>query len=201
MRSIQSLEDAWILCEGDRISAVGQMDSCPDHQGPRLDAGGRHILPTWVDSHTHLVFARTREEEFRYRLEGMSYEEIARRGGGILNSAYRLRETPEDQLLEDAARRLHEVIRTGTGAIEIKSGYGLTLDSEMKMLRVIRRLRDQSPIPIRATLLAAAPLLAGIALMTAGAGLTSTLLGIRAGLEGFRPSRLLEVSAPGAGAG
>lgn len=155
MRSIQSLEDAWILCEGDRISAVGQMDSCPDHQGPRLNAGGRHILPSWVDSHTHLVFARTREEEFRYRLEGISYEEIARRGGGILNSAYRLRETPEDQLLADAARRLHEVIRTGTGAIEIKSGYGLTLDSEIKMLRVIRRLRDQSPIPIRATLLAA----------------------------------------------
>ena len=155
MRTVRSLDNAWILCDGDRIRAIGQMEECPDHHGPRLDAKGGHILPTWVDSHTHLVFARTREEEFRYRLEGLSYEEIARRGGGILNSAYRLRETSEEQLLEDAARRLHEVIQRGTGAIEIKSGYGLTLDSEIKMLRVIRRLRDQSPIPIRATLLAA----------------------------------------------
>ncbi|MCF8237448.1 MAG: imidazolonepropionase [Saprospiraceae bacterium] len=155
MKQINHLENAWILCESDRIQEIGTMDACPEGHHPILDAKGGDILPSWVDSHTHLVFARTREDEFRYRLEGMSYEEIANKGGGILNSAYRLRETSEEELLEGARKRLDEVIRKGTGAIEIKSGYGLTLESEIKMLRVIRRLRDESTIPIRATLLAA----------------------------------------------
>ncbi len=155
MKQMNHLENGWVLCQGDRIHQIGPMDSCPAGSHPELDAGGGDLLPSWVDSHTHLVFAKTREDEFRYRLEGMSYEEIANKGGGILNSAYRLRETEEEVLLEGARKRLQEVIRKGTGAIEIKSGYGLTLESELKMLRVIRRLREESPIPIRATLLAA----------------------------------------------
>lgn len=155
MKTIRSLEDAWILCDQGRIHQIGTMDKCPTLLIETLDANGGDILPSWVDSHTHLVFAKTREEEFRYRLEGLTYEEIARRGGGILNSADRLRDKHEDELLEGARKRLHEVIRRGTGAIEIKSGYGLTTASELKMLRVIRRLREESPVPIKATLLAA----------------------------------------------
>ncbi len=155
MQHVPSIQDGWIRCEAGRIKGFGPMSTCPEVTDPRLDAKGGDILPCWVDSHTHLVFAKSREEEFRYRLEGLSYEEIARRGGGILNSAGTLREMPEENLLEQARERLHEVIRQGTGAIEIKSGYGLTPESELKMLRVIRTLKDEGPIPIRSTLLAA----------------------------------------------
>ncbi len=155
MKTIQSLEHAWILCDHGQIQQIGKMDTCPTLSIEILDAKGGDILPSWVDSHTHLVFARTREEEFRYRLEGLTYQEIAQRGGGILNSADRLRETSEENLLSDARKRLAEVVHKGTGAIEIKSGYGLTLDSELKMLRVIRRLKEESKIPIKSTLLAA----------------------------------------------
>jgi imidazolonepropionase len=155
MREMSSLQDAWLLCEGGRIAAFGGMASCPQGTFNTYDAEGGDVLPAWVDSHTHLVFARSREEEFRYRLEGLSYAEIAERGGGILNSAARLRDTEEEALYDSALQRLHEVIRQGTGAIEIKSGYGLTLESEMKMLRVIRRLKESGPIPVRATFLAA----------------------------------------------
>lgn len=155
MREMASLAGAWLLCRDGRIADFGPMATCPEGGYPRLDAAGGDILPAWVDSHTHLVFAHSREGEFRQRIEGLSYAEIAARGGGILNSAARLREMPEEELYEKARQRLEEVILQGTGAIEIKSGYGLDTESELKMLRVIRRLKEQGPIPVRATLLAA----------------------------------------------
>jgi imidazolonepropionase len=155
MKQIASLKDAWILTQGGRIVSFGPMTSCPTNADEIIDARGGDILPAWVDSHTHLVFAESREEEFRYRIQGMSYQEIAEKGGGILNSAAKLQAMPESVLLEKASQRLHEVIATGTGAIEIKSGYGLSLENELKILRVIRSLKETSPIPIRATLLAA----------------------------------------------
>lgn len=131
------------------------MEKCPERADKILDASGRMVLPSWCDSHTHIVFAATREEEFTDRIRGLTYEEIAKRGGGILNSAHRLQQTPEEVLFESAWHRLKEVIAFGTGAIEIKSGYGLTVESELKMLRVIRRLKTVSPIPVKATFLGA----------------------------------------------
>ncbi len=146
---------AYLLIENERIAAFGPMADCPDRADRVLDATGRMVFPCWCDSHTHIVYAASREEEFTDRIRGLSYEEIARRGGGILNSARRLRETSEDALFESAWARLQEVIGHGTGAIEIKSGYGLSLESELKMLRVIRRLKAASPIPVKATFLGA----------------------------------------------
>jgi len=155
MANVPLVHDAFLLLENDRIAAFGPMAQCPERADEMLDVSGRLVFPSWCDSHTHLVFAASREEEFVDRIRGLSYEEIARHGGGILNSARRLQEAPEDVLFENAWQRLLEVITQGTGAIEIKSGYGLTLDSELKMLRVIRRLREKSPIPVRATFLGA----------------------------------------------
>jgi imidazolonepropionase len=120
-----------------------------------IDAHEQFILPTWCDSHTHIVFAQTREEEFIYKLKGMSYAEIAAKGGGILNSANKLNEATEDQLFNSAWKRIEEVIKLGTGAIEIKSGYGLTVEGELKMLRVIKKLKEKCSIPIKATFLGA----------------------------------------------
>jgi imidazolonepropionase len=131
------------------------MENCPDRADEIIDAAGGFVLPAFVDSHTHLVFAAPREQEFVQRIQGMSYQEIAQKGGGILNSARRLSTCSEEQLLEDAFARLQEVISYGTGAIEIKSGYGLSVESELKMLRVIRRLKEISPIPIKASFLGA----------------------------------------------
>jgi imidazolonepropionase len=155
MANLPSIEDAYLLAENGRIAAFGPMSACPDRADETLDATGRMVLPSWCDSHTHLVFAATREEEFVDRIRGLSYEEIAGRGGGILNSARKLEAADEDSLFRGAWQRLQEVIGFGTGAIEIKSGYGLTLESEIKMLRVIRRLKEASPIPIKATFLGA----------------------------------------------
>jgi imidazolonepropionase len=155
MARLPQLNDAWLLADGDKITAFGTMATCPERADRHIDATGRMVFPGWCDSHTHLVFAASREEEFVDRIRGLSYEEIARRGGGILNSARRLTETSETALLERAWERLGEVIRGGTGAIEIKSGYGLSLESELKMLRVVRELKRQSPIPIKATFLGA----------------------------------------------
>ncbi len=155
MAHLPVIHDAFLLFENDRIAAFGPMDKCPLRADQTLDASGRLVFPSWCDSHTHIVFAASREEEFVDRIRGLSYEEIARRGGGILNSARRLQAASEESLFESALKRLHEVIGYGTGAIEIKSGYGLSIESEMKILRVIRRLRTVSPIPIRATFLGA----------------------------------------------
>lgn len=155
MAELPQLHDAWLLLENDRIAGFGPMEKCPARADQWLDASGRFVFPSWCDSHTHIVFAASREEEFVDRIRGLSYEEIARRGGGILNSARRLQQADEDSLFDGARQRLEEVIGYGTGAIEIKSGYGLTVESELKMLRVIRRLREISPIPIRATFLGA----------------------------------------------
>ena len=156
MSLLPSLENAWLLTEDDRIHSFGTMDRLPElHADQTLDAGGRLVLPAWCDSHTHLVFAAPREQEFVDRIKGLSYAAIAARGGGILNSAKKVAEADEAALYEQSLKRLHEVIAQGTGAIEIKSGYGLDTDAELKMLRVIRRLKETAPIPVKASFLAA----------------------------------------------
>lgn len=155
MLRLDCLPNAFVLIDGERIADWGSMERCPERADEVVDAGGGMVLPSWCDSHTHLVFAAWREGEFIDRCQGVSYEEIARKGGGILNSARRLHQMPEEQLLEAAWLRLQEVAKQGTGAIEIKSGYGLSVEGELKMLRVIRRLRECSPLPIRATFLGA----------------------------------------------
>ncbi len=149
------LDNAFLLVEDQRIADFGPMERCPARADTTIHAAGRMVLPAWVDSHTHLVFAKTREDEWVDRIKGLSYEEIAAKGGGILNSARRLQETPEEMLFEQALERLEEVRRTGTGTIEIKSGYGLTVKSELKMLRVVRRLKESSDLGIKATFLGA----------------------------------------------
>jgi imidazolonepropionase len=149
------IENAFLLVENQRIVDFGAMIDCPQRADQTIDATGRYVLPAWCDSHTHLVFAASREGEWVHRIKGMSYEEIANRGGGILNSAERLQATPEDVLLEQALARLEEVRSTGTGLLEIKSGYGLTVESELKMLRVVRRMKERSDVEIRASFLGA----------------------------------------------
>lgn len=155
MAHLPIIENAWLLLDNERIIDFGQMDNCPERADQILDATSRMVFPSWCDSHTHLVFAASREEEFVGRIKGLTYEEIAQNGGGILNSAKKLRVMTEEDLFERAWNRLQEVIGFGTGAIEIKSGYGLTTESELKMLRVIRQLKEKSPIPIKSTFLAA----------------------------------------------
>lgn len=156
MADLPMLESgAFILIENGRIKKTGPASECPERADRVIDGTGRYLLPAWVDSHTHLVFAGSREREFVDRIRGLSYQEIAARGGGILNSAARLRGMAEDALYQDALERLEEVTASGTGAIEIKSGYGLSTEAELKILRVIRRLKEDSQIPIRATFLGA----------------------------------------------
>ncbi|MCB0639991.1 MAG: imidazolonepropionase, partial [Phaeodactylibacter sp.] len=155
MQQLPVLQQAYLLIEDGRIRDMGTMQPELPRADRVLDAHGGAVLPCWVDSHTHLVFAGSREQEFEDRLRGLSYEAIAQRGGGILNSAKRLRTATEDELYDAALQRLEEVMRLGTGGIEIKSGYGLSLESELKILRVIRRLKAVAPIPIKATFLGA----------------------------------------------
>lgn len=155
MRALQTIEDAWLLIEGEQIKDFGTMEHGPDKAEQVIDASGKMVFPSWCDSHTHLVFAGSREGEFEDRINGLSYEEIARRGGGILNSASRLQDTSEADLLEQAKVRLEEVKSYGTGAIEIKSGYGLSTDAELKMLRVIRSLKASADLTIKSTFLGA----------------------------------------------
>jgi len=156
MKILPFIENAYLYIENGKISAFGEMNNLSNIQADKIiDARGKSVMPCWVDSHTHLVFAGSREQEFVDRINGLSYEEIALRGGGILNSAKRLRNVSEEELFESAFKRLDEIIRMGTGAVEIKSGYGLSLESELKMLRVIKRLKENSPIPIKATFLGA----------------------------------------------
>ena len=155
MREVPSLDNAWLLLENGVVKGFGGMESAPGHADEVVDAKGRFVLPAFVDSHTHLVFATGREDEFAMRIAGKTYEEIAAAGGGILNSARKLREMPEEALFDAALARLEKLRNQGTGAIEIKSGYGLTTASELKMLRVIRKLKEQSAMPIKSTFLGA----------------------------------------------
>lgn len=156
MAELPLIKDAYLLIDGDVLAAFGPMTECPDlPQAEIIDAAGKSVLPAWCDSHTHIVYAGNREQEFVDRINGLSYEEIASRGGGILNSAQKLNETGEDDLYEQSRVRLEEVMQLGTGAVEIKSGYGLTVEGELKMLRVIKRLKEDYPIAIKATFLGA----------------------------------------------
>jgi imidazolonepropionase len=156
MKQLPTIQNAYLLVENGLIADFGSMDSCPTIDvDTTIDATGKMILPSWCDSHTHIVYAGNREGEFVDRINGLSYEEIANRGGGILNSAKKLQETSEEELYQQSKVRLEEVMRLGTGAVEIKSGYGLTLDAEIKMLRVIKRLKENYSIPIKATFLGA----------------------------------------------
>lgn len=158
MGIVNTIDDAWLLVEDGRFAAFGAVaDGMPplDDTVEVVDAEGGMVLPSWCDSHTHIVFAGSREREFVDKINGLSYEEIARRGGGILNSADLLHNTSEDELFRQAMQRLDEVIRKGTGCIEIKSGYGLSLEDELKMLRVIKRMKEASPAKIMSTFLGA----------------------------------------------
>lgn len=156
MATLPVLDDAYVYIKGECIADFGSMNSMPIFEYDELiDATDRIVMPTWCDSHTHIVYAGSREQEFVYRIKGMSYEEIAARGGGILNSAKRLQVTSEEELLKNAFSRLCEVQKMGTGAIEIKSGYGLTVKDELKMLRVIKKLKTMTNMPIKANFLGA----------------------------------------------
>ena len=158
MSSLPTLNDAWLLADDGRVCDFGGMDSCPvpDAATTLVDAEGGAVFPTFCDSHTHIVYADSREGEFVDKIRGLSYAEIARRGGGILNSADRLHALSEDELFAQARRRVEEVVMKGTGAIEIKSGYGLNTEDELKMLRVVRRLREAYPdLCMRSTFLGA----------------------------------------------
>ena len=151
-------ENAYLIAENGLIADFGSMEEFTESEEnfeTVIDASGQTVLPAWCDSHTHLVFAESREDEFVAKLQGMSYAEIAAKGGGILNSAKKLNAMSEDALYDLASERLLELLQLGTGAIEIKSGYGLTVEGELKMLRVIKRLRQNAPIPIKATFLGA----------------------------------------------
>lgn len=159
MSTVTSLYDAWLAVENDLIVGYGAMEDWPGISDwsnlEIIDADGKIVLPTYCDSHTHIVFAGSREGEFVDRINGLSYEEIALRGGGIINSAKKMQAATQEQLYQSALMRINEMISQGTGAIEIKSGYGLSLDAEIKMLRVIKKLKQALPIPIKATFLGA----------------------------------------------
>ena len=155
MNTLNTLDNAYLMVEDGLIKEFGKMEQCPDYKGEAIDASDKMVFPSFCDSHTHIVFAGSREGEFLDKINGLSYEEIAKRGGGILNSARLLHETSEDELYRQALRRLKMVIGFGTGAIEIKSGYGLSTEDELKMLRVIKRLSQATPATVKATFLGA----------------------------------------------
>ncbi|MEE9462190.1 MAG: imidazolonepropionase, partial [Bacteroidales bacterium] len=162
MAALSSVENAWLYIAGDKIAGFGVMDG-PELAGiersnpglHKISAEGKLVMPAFCDSHTHLVYAGSREFEYMDKIRGLSYEEIAKRGGGILNSAALLQSTPEEELYQQSLSRVREIMQLGTGAVEIKSGYGLSTEAELKMLRVIRRLREKTPIDIKATFLGA----------------------------------------------
>lgn len=156
MKELPSLENAWLLLEDDVIHSFGNMSEMPNFQDIKtLDCSGKTVLPSWCDSHTHLVYAGNREQEFVDRINGLSYQEIAASGGGIINSAKKLQATTQTALFAQSEKRLQEVIQQGTGAIEIKSGYGLTTQAEMKMLRVAKQLGEKYNITVKTTFLGA----------------------------------------------
>ncbi|MEO8238436.1 MAG: imidazolonepropionase [Flavobacterium sp.] len=156
MAVLPTIKNAFLLIKDDLIADFGEMKNIPEIKADKvIDATDRIVLPSWCDSHTHIVYAGNREQEFVDRINGFSYEEIANRGGGILNSAKKLNETSEEEIYEQSKLRLEEVMHLGTGAVEIKSGYGLTFEGELKMLRVIKKLAENHPITIKATFLGA----------------------------------------------
>lgn len=156
MSQMETVKNAYLIVEDDKIAAFGPMSELKEQSFDKeVDATGRMVFPSFCDSHTHLVYAGSREIEYIDKIRGLSYDEIAKRGGGILNSAKRVQEASEQQLYDDAMARLEQIIRFGTGAVEIKSGYGMTPEAELKMLRVIRRLKENSPLTIKSTLLGA----------------------------------------------
>ncbi|MFM2363149.1 MAG: hypothetical protein RLZZ316_2051, partial [Bacteroidota bacterium] len=158
LQQLPVIPDAWLLIKEGCIEDFGKMNQLPEAlktQSVCVDVNGATVLPCWCDSHTHLVFAGSRETEFVDKLKGLSYADIAAKGGGILNSAQKLQAATEETLLAAAVERLQALMRLGTGAIEIKSGYGLTVNAELKMLRVIKELKRIAPIPVKATFLGA----------------------------------------------
>lgn len=157
MAKLPVLENAWLLIEKDRIASFGKMDDQLRPKSARkvIDATGKMVFPAFCDSHTHLVYPASREIEYVDKIKGLSYEEIAKRGGGILNSARKMQEISESELFDSAMKRLDEIMYLGTGAVEIKSGYGLNTESEVKMLRVIRQLKESHPLTIKSTFLGA----------------------------------------------
>jgi imidazolonepropionase len=155
MSELNIIKNAFLLIEGEIIKDFGEMKDCPPDFSETIDAKGKIVLPSFCDSHTHLVYAGSREIEYIDKIKGLSYEEIAKRGGGILNSSKHLHNTSEESLYEQSMIRINEIIKLGTGAVEIKSGYGLNIEDELKMLRVIRRIKNNSPLIVRSTFLGA----------------------------------------------
>ena len=162
MQELHTVENAYLLTDGEKIADFGKMEALTSEklanikgEIEEIDASGKMVFPAFCDSHTHLVYAGSREIEYIDKIKGLSYEEIAQRGGGILNSAQRLHHTSEEELYDNAVERVMEIVSMGTGAVEIKSGYGLSLEDELKMLRVIRRLKETMPVTIKATFLGA----------------------------------------------
>lgn len=159
MDFLPCLDDAWLAIDNGLIADYGSMSDFPgiaDWKNLQvIDASGKMVFPSWVDSHTHIVYAGSREQEFTDRIRGLSYEEIAQRGGGILNSSKKLQDASEEELLQQALPRLQEIILQGTGAVEIKSGYGLSVESELKMLRVIKKLKEHTKLTVKSTFLGA----------------------------------------------
>jgi len=155
MAYIPAIDDSWLLIKDGIIEDYGPMDKSPGKAETTIDASGKLVMTAFCDPHTHLVYAGSREKEYIDKIRGLSYEEIAKRGGGINNSAKLLRETTEDSLYGQSMKRIHEIISFGTGAVEIKSGYGLDTGAELKMLRVIKRIRENSQVEVRSTFLGA----------------------------------------------
>ena len=157
MAHLNTIPNAYLIIENDRIKEFGKMDAMPDVEGQykSIDAAGKFVFPSFCDSHTHLVYAGSREIEYIDKIKGLSYEEIAKKGGGILNSSKLLNKASEESLYQQALERVNEIISQGTGAVEIKSGYGLNTKSELKMLRVIKRLKETTPLIIKSTFLGA----------------------------------------------
>ncbi len=159
MDTLPFLDDAWLAIDNGVIADYGSMSDFPGIADWKdlqvIDAAGKMVFPSWVDSHTHIVYAGSREQEFTDRIKGLSYEEIAQRGGGILNSSKKLQDASEEELIQQALPRLHEIILQGTGAVEIKSGYGLSLESELKMLRVIKKIKEHTNLTVKSTFLGA----------------------------------------------
>lgn len=156
MEQLPVLENAWLVIHNEKILDFGRMENIPKLRvSKEIDASGRFVFPSFVDSHTHLVYAASREEEFVMKIKGATYAEIAAKGGGILNSAKKLQQTSEEELFERSLKRAQEIMLTGTGAVEIKSGYGLTVKDELKMLRVARRIGVETPLTVKTTFLGA----------------------------------------------